>query len=152
MRKHLEKIRRDFPIVEHKTPTIKDFIVKMRILKEEADKKNKKLTRFDQQEEEEKFLRFLNRKDSVVEFIDLEVYEDLVIWGGKIDDVLFFFYRVTPEKETSTFKFKFLDGFDPLGEENIEGDEYVEEQMKLFNSVKNYYDEFSEYWRNELNI
>ncbi len=134
-----------------RSKTIKDFIVEMRKLQRESQERGAlRLTKYDQRQEEEKFLRYLNRQDIVVNFIELEVYENLVIWGGTIDDVFKFFYRVTPE--TNDFEFKFLDGFDPLGHDTDESDEYVEKQMKLFNDVKNYFEQFTEYWRSELEM
>ena len=137
-----------------KEKTVKDFINDMRrfnrnYLNENEEGINKK-TIMDQKEEEEKFLRFINRKDVVVDFINLEIKTNGVIWGGTIDDVFKFFYRVTPDKKTSTFNFKFLDGFDPLGEETDPDDEYVEKQMDLFKSVKDYYERFSNWVRTNI--
>jgi len=153
MKKNLKRINRDLlRKKETKGFSIKESIKNFRWLRE--NKGSIRLTQYDQKEEEEKFRRYIDRKDVVIDFIDLEIYQNLVIWGGTIDDVFKFFYRVTPDSRTSTFDFTFLDGFDPTGEEvELEDeDEYVEKQMDLFEKVKNYYDEFADYWRNELNM
>lgn len=153
MEKNLKRINRDL-LKKKKTNnfSIKESIKNLRWLQE--NKGSIRLTQYDQSEEEEKFKRYIDRKDVVINFIDLEIYENLVIWGGTIDDVFKFFYRVTPDSRTSTFDFTFLDGFDPTGEtvELESEDEYVEKQMDLFEKVKNYYDQFADYWRNELNM
>lgn len=154
MKNHLKKIKEDFKIHPKKEKSFKDFLNQMRILKEEHDSKTNKKSVYDQSSEEDKFMRILP-SDAVVNFEELEVYDDLVIWGGRINDDFDFFYQVTPSKKTSYFDFNFLSGFDPVGAEkegDEEGDEYVENQMELFDSVKNYYNTFSNYWRDELNI
>lgn len=153
MDKILKRINRDLVKNKRKDSfSIKESIKSFRWLQE--NKGSIKLTQYDQKEEEEKFRRYINRKDVVVDFIELEIYDNLVIWGGTIDDVFKFFYRVTPDSRTSTFDFTFLDGFDPTGDTiKLENeDEYVQKQMDLFENVKNYYDEFANYWRNELNM
>lgn len=131
---------------------IRHYLNIMRNLNEDSPTKKgeNKITRFDQDQEEEKFKSYINKDDAVIEFIDLEVYDNLVLWGGTINDNFKFFYRVTPNKDTSTFEFKYLDGFDPLGNEAEESDEYVKEQMELFNAVRNYYDKFAKYWRENM--
>lgn len=147
MKNHLRKIKEDFnpqPMVEI---PIQSFINKMRKLNEEESTPRK--TVYDEKEEQDKFLRVLP-SDVVVNFEDLEVYDNMVIWGGNINDDFEFFYKVTPNKKTSEFDFNFLSGFDPTGETVEEPDEYVEEQMLLFDAVKNYYDEFSRFWRENL--
>lgn len=131
---------------------IKNNLSKIRKLKEDKDLGDSKLTLYDQQEEEKRFKRYLRDKDAVIDFIDLEVYENLVTWGGTINNVFKFFYRVTPEYKTSNFNFRFLDGFDPKGEQAEESDEYVEKQMRMFEDVKNYFTIFSNYWRENLNM
>lgn len=151
MKNHLRKIKEDFKHQPKKEKTFKDFLNEMRRLKEEIEQSAKK-TAYDEKEEENKFLRVLP-SDVVVNFEELEIYDNLVIWGGNINDDFEFFYKVTPNAKTSGFEFNFLSGFDPTGE-NIENedevDEYVEEQMSLFDIVKNYFETFSKYWRENL--
>jgi hypothetical protein len=148
MKNHLKKIKEDFKPKSKTEKSFKDFLNEMRKLKEENESSVRK-TVFDEKEEQDKLLRILP-SDVVVNFEELEVYDDLVIWGGSINDDFEFFYKVTPNKKTSSFDFKFLSGFDPTGEQAEEPDEYVEEQMKLFDIIKNYYESFSKYWRENL--
>ena len=68
-------------------------------LKEE-DVENKK-TPYDQNMEEEKFRNFFNDMNVSIKLIDLGVYDRLVFWGGTIDGVIQFVYKVTPDEATS---------------------------------------------------
>lgn len=130
--------------------TTQHLVKHLRKLNEEYESKTSKVTRFDQEKQEERFKKYVGRDDVVYDFIDLEVYDDLVIWGGTIDDVFKFFYRVTPDKKTSSFEFKYLDDFDPLGYGEMEKDEHIERQMEIFNKVKDYYNDFANYWRENM--
>ncbi len=148
MKNHLKKISEDFKYRPKNEKSFKYFLNEMRKLKEESEASIRK-TVYDEKEEQEKFIRMLP-KDVVVNFENLEIYDDLVLFSGRINDNFNFFYRVTPDAKTSGFEFNFLDGFDPTGQEESEPDEYAEEQMELFKIVQNYYDTFSNYWRENL--
>ncbi len=160
MKNHLKKIKEDFKYQPKTEKSFKDFLIEMRNLKEKKEKEtgDSKKTIYDERKQQDRFLQILP-SDVVVEFSDddddipgLEVYDNLVIWGGRINNVFNFYYQVGPDKNTSFFDFEFLDGFDPKGESADDSNEYVEKQMDLFNRVKNYYNEFSNYWRENLNI
>ncbi len=148
MEKHLKKINKDIIPPKKTEKSFKEFLNEMRRLKEETETLSRK-TAYDEKKEQDKFIRILP-SDAVVNFEELEVYDDMVIWGGRINDDFDFFYKVTPHEKTSEFDFNFLSGFDPTGEGESEQDEYVEKQMELFDSVKNYYDTFARYWRDNL--
>lgn len=100
---------------------------------------NKK-TIYDQKYEENKFIRSFNDLNVVVKFIELEIYDDYVFWGGTINGVIQFVYKVTPNENTSGVEFNYLEGF---SSDNPENDKIIER-------VKKYYDEFYKYWKNNI--
>jgi len=129
---------------------VRDFIKITRKLNEDTDdnvdanntpKPENKVTIYDQKIEEEKFLNFINKDVNVnVKFIQLEVYENLVFWGGTIDGIIQFIYKVTPDETTSGVEFNYLDDFTP---DNPEND-------LIIKMVENYYDTFYKWWQNNI--
>ena len=103
------------------------------------DVENKK-TVFDQSMEEEKFRNFFNDMNVSIKLIDLEIYNDLVFWGGTIDGVIQFVYKVTPDESTSGIEFNYLEDFSPDNPENEE----------ITNRVESYFDTFYKYWRDNV--
>jgi len=97
---------------------------------------NKK-TVYDQQMEEEKFRNFFNDMNVNIKLIDLEVYDNLVFWGGTIDGVIQFVYKVTPDESTSGIEFNYLPDFSPDNPENEE----------ITGRIESYFDNFYKYWR-----
>lgn len=151
MKNHLKKIKEDFKYKPKKEKSFKDFLNEMRKLKEEVESENRK-TVYDEKSEQRKLLNSLP-SDVVINFEDLEIYDDRIIWGGTINNDFNFFYKVTEDGKGDEYDFNFISGFDPTGEElgdSEEADEYVEEKMEIFEKIQHYYDEFSNYWRNEL--
>ena len=106
-------------------------------LNEELENKE---TVFDQSMEEEKFRNFFNDMNVSVKFIDLEVFNNLVFWGGTVDGVIQFVYKVTPDEGTSGVEFNYLDGFSPDNPENEE----------VTGRIESYFDNFYKYWRNNV--
>lgn len=100
---------------------------------------NKK-TAYDQSMEEEKFRNFFNDMNVSIKLIDLEVYDDLVFWGGTIDGVIQFIYKVTPDESTSGVEFNYLEDFSPDNPENEE----------ITGRVESYFDTFYKYWRDNV--
>jgi len=100
---------------------------------------NKK-TVYDQSMEEEKFRNFFNDMNVSIKLIDLEVYDDLVFWGGTIDGVIQFIYKVTPDESTSGVEFNYLEDFSPDNPENEE----------ITGRVESYFDTFYKYWRDNV--
>lgn len=103
------------------------------------DTENKK-TVYDQSMEEEKFRNFFNDMNVSIKLIDLEVYDDLVFWGGTIDGVIQFVYKVTPDESTSGVEFNYLEDFSPDNPENEE----------ITGRVESYFDTFYKYWRDNV--
>ncbi len=99
-----------------------------------------KETMFDQSMEEEKFRNFFNDMNVSIKFIDLEVFDNLVFWGGTINGIIQFVYKVTPEEDSSGVEFNYLEDFSP---DNPENDEIV-------GRVESYFDNFYKFW--ETNV
>lgn len=103
------------------------------------DTENKE-TVYDQSMEEEKFRNFFNDMNVSIKLIDLEVYENLVFWGGTIDGVIQFVYKVTLDESTSGVEFNYLEDFSPDNPENEE----------ITGRVESYFDTFYKYWRDNV--
>lgn len=124
---------------EGKDLNMRDMLKLTRSLNEIDTKLNKK-TVYDQNAEEEKIRNFFNDLNVSIKMIDLEIYDNLVFWGGTIDGVIQFVYKVTPDDSNSGVEFNYLKDFSP---DNPENDEIV-------NRVESYYDTFYKYWRNNI--
>ncbi|MFA5207101.1 MAG: hypothetical protein WC428_00225 [Candidatus Paceibacterota bacterium] len=97
---------------------------------------NKK-TDQDQANEEQKFKdTFPTGYDINVDFIELEVTDKYVFWGGTINGLIQFVYKVTPDENTSGVEFNYLEGYN---EDDPKNDEIIKR-------VESYYDKFYEYW------
>lgn len=123
---------------KEKNISTQDLIRKMRKVNEE-DRINRK-TAQDQQREEENFRKNLEDLNVVVEFEDLEVYDDFIFWGGTIDGIIQFTYKVTPDEKTSGIEFNYLEDFSV---DNPDNEEIVER-------IQSYYDQFYKYWRDNI--
>jgi len=106
-------------------------------LKEEVENKE---TIYDQSMEEEKFRNFFNDMNVSIKLIDLEIYDNLVFWGGTIDGVIQFIYKVTPDESTSGVEFNYLEDFSPDNPENEE----------ITGRIESYFDTFYKYWRDNV--
>lgn len=127
--------------VNKKSPTTQSLVKKMRIINEqEGQERQDRKTVYDQTREERNFRNNIDDLNVTVEFIPLEVYDDFVFWGGTIDGVIQFAYKVTPDEETSGVEFNYLEDFNP---ENPDNEEIIER-------IENYYDQFYKYWRNNV--
>jgi len=109
---------------------------KVRINEEPENKK----TSSDQSIEEEKFRNFFNDMNVSIKLIDLGVYDNLIFWGGTIDGVIQFVYKVTPDESTSGVEFNYLEDFSPDNPENEE----------ITGRVESYFDNFYRYWRDNV--
>lgn len=103
------------------------------------DSENKE-TVYDQSIEEEKFRNFFNDMNVSIKLIELEVYDNLVFWGGTIDGVIQFIYKVTPDESTSGVEFNYLPDFSPDNPENEE----------ITGRIESYFDTFYKYWRDNV--
>lgn len=122
-----------------KDMNMRDLLKITRKLNEKEKSSNKK-TMYDQPQEEQKFLNNFKDMNVNVKFIDLEVYDDLVFWGGTIDGMIQFVYKVTPNENTSGVEFNYLEDFSPDNPDNEE----------IVNRVEGYYDSFYKYWQNNV--
>jgi len=125
--------------------SMKDMLKITRKLNEEIDPEDaqkavNKETVYDQPMEEKKFLNFFNDINVSVKFIDLEVNNNLVFWGGTVNGIIQFIYKVTPDEATSGVEFNYLDDFSP---DNPDNDMIVK-------MIESYYDTFYKYWRNNM--
>lgn len=105
----------------------------------EEDVENKKTT-YDQSIEEEKFRNFFNDMNVSIKLIELGVYNNLIFWGGTIDGIIQFIYKVTPDETTSGVEFNYLDDFSP---DNPENDEIV-------GRIESYFDNFYKFWESNV--
>lgn len=118
-----------------------DMLKITRKLNENAENKAvNKETVYDQSREEQKFLDNFRDLNVNVRFIDLEVYENFVFWGGTIDGIIQFSYAVTPNESTSQKEINYLEDFSPDNPKNTE----------IVKRIESYYDTFYKYWQNNL--
>lgn len=122
---------------EVKEVTMRDMLKITRRLNE-VD--GNKATAYDQPNEEKKLLNNFKDINVNIRFIDLEVNDDYVFWGGTVDGIIQFIYKVTPEDATSGVEFNYLDDFSPDNPENED----------IINRIKGYYDSFYKYWQSNL--
>ena len=131
-----------------KTPkkdlTMRDMFKITRKLNEDVEDKEEnvenKKTVYDQGMEEEKFMNFFRDMNVNVNFIELEIKDNLVFWGGTVDGIIQFIYKVTPDESTSGVEFNYLEDFSP---DNPENDVIIKK-------IESYYDSFYKYWRNNI--
>lgn len=124
--------------VEKKEMSMRDMLGKMRKLNEDA--KNNLATKIDIDREQHKMSEYFDNNNVTIEFEDLKVYPNGVIFGGDIDGQIQFVYKVTPEEKTSGIEVNYLDDFDPQDPENEE----------VVMKIESYYDIFYKYWRDQL--
>jgi hypothetical protein len=123
-----------------------DFVKKMRTSKiineifENIEQNTNKKTIYDQNREEQKFRQYFDDLNVTVEFIELKVFDDKVFWGGTVDGMIQFVYKVTPDEKSSGVEFNYLEDFSPDIPEN---DEVVKR-------IEAYYNSFYKYWRDNI--
>ena len=125
---------------------MRDMLKITRKLNEDANsnevrnKAQNKETVFDQSIEEQKMVNFFKDLNVNIKFIDLEVYDSLVFFGGIVDGIIKFAYSVTPDNETSNVEYDYSEDFSP---DNPENDEIIKR-------LDAYYEIFSKYWQNNM--
>lgn len=103
----------------------------------DQEKPVNKKTAQDQANEEQKFKdSFPTGYDINVDFIELEVTDKYVFWGGTVNGLIQFVYKVTPDENTSGVEFNYLEGYN---EDDPKNDEIIKR-------LESYYDSFYEYW------
>lgn len=127
-------------------PSVRDMLKITRSIKLNEEEKEvvsdrvNKATSADQNKEEEKFLNHFSDLNVTVDFIPLEVYDDIVFWGGTIDGAVQFLYKITPFEKTSGIEFNYLEDFSVDNPDNEE----------IIDRIESYYDSFYKYWRDNL--
>jgi len=109
-------------------------------VEEQQDPNKNKKTVYDQANEEEKFRNYFNDMNVDIKFVDLDVYDNLIFWGGTIDGVIQFVYKVTPDEKSSGIEFNYLPDFTA---DNPDND-------LIIKKIESYYDTFYKYWRNNV--
>jgi len=137
-------IKENKPDVPRKDVNVRDMLKITRDIHEgvvnlKEDVQDKE-TVYDQSIEEEKFRNFFNDMNVSIKFIDLEVFDDFIFWGGTIDGVIQFVYKVTPDEDTSGVEFNYLEDFSPDNPENEE----------ITGRIESYFDNFYKYWRDNV--
>jgi hypothetical protein len=136
------------PIIESNTDkknkhlTMRDMLKITRNLNEDVNEKKRenKKTVFDQTNEEQKFRNYFDDLNVNVKFVELEVYDDFIFWGGTINGIIQFVYKVTPQEATSGVEFNYLEDFTPDNPEN----------EKIIEKIEDYYNIFYKYWRDNV--
>lgn len=130
-------------IKDNKVPKTKtqDLVKHMRnIILENEEKINNVETVYDQEFEKEKLLNYFKDLNVNFKFVDLEVFENLVYWGGIVDGVIKFAFTVTADEENSGVIFDYTDEFSPDNPENEE----------IVNRLELYYEVFYKYWQENV--
>lgn len=123
-----------------KSLSMRDMLKITRSLNEDITQINK-ATHFDQETEENKFRNYFSDLNVVINMIPLEVKDNFVFWGGTINGMVQFVYKVTPNSGKSGVEFNYLDNFVVDNPDNQE----------IIKRVESYYDVFFKYW-NENNF
>lgn len=158
MRKYLAYMRNGTPITESKKVeevkkdmTMRDMLGKMRKIKgiKEPVKGVKSLnedvqpnmsTTIDKKDEEQKMSHYFDQNNVTIEYNELNVYSNGVMFSGTIDNQIQFVYKVTPQEESSGVEINYLDDFDAQDPENED----------VVNKIEDYYNIFYKYWRDQL--
>lgn len=124
--------------------SVRDMLKITRSLNEEIEGEEKNIENkknvYDQGIEEEKLTNFFDGMNVNIKFENLQVFDNLVFWGGTVDGVIQFVYKVTPNEKTSGVEFNYLEDFSP---DNPENDEIIKK-------LTSYYDIFYKYWSNNM--
>lgn len=149
MRVFMKRVRENNFVGENKAEpkknlSMRDMLKITRKLNEQVEgeekKPSNKKTVYDQSREEENLRGFFNDMNVNIKFIDLEVYDNLIFWGGTVDGVIQFVYKVTNDETTSGVEFNYLEDFSADNPENEE----------IVGRIESYYDTFFKYWRNNM--
>lgn len=123
-----------------KNLNMRDMLKITRNLNENVEEKKNMKTVYDQSIEEQKMLNYFKDMNVNIRFIDLEIYDDLVFWGGVVDGIIKFVFTVTPDESTSNVEFDYSEDFSP---DNPEND-------LIIKKLEDYYNLFYKYWRNNM--
>jgi len=128
-------------VTQSKSLNLRDMLKITRKLHEENEARSSNMKNvYDQPAEEQKFLNYFKDIPVNVKFIDLEVTDNLVFWGGTVDGIIQFVFKVSPDEATSGVEFNYLEDFSP---DNPENDEIIKR-------IEAYYQTFYKYWQNNM--
>lgn len=120
---------------------VRDMLKITRRIHEEGEAKAANMkTVYDQGTEEQKMLNYFKDLPVNIKFIPLEINENSVFWGGTIDGIIQFTFKVTSDESSSNVEFNYLEDFSP---DNPDNDEIIKR-------VEAYYQIFYKYWQNNM--
>ena len=90
--------------------------------------------------EEDKMSHYFDQNNVTIEYNELDVYGNGVMFSGTIDNQIQFVYKVTPQEESSGVEINYLVDFNAQDKENEE----------VVNKIEDYYNIFYKYWRDQL--
>lgn len=147
MRTLISRMRKGYVANESKATSNKDLTVRdmlkiTRKLNEDVNNNTPvdKKTAYDQKNEENKMLEYFKDMNVNIRFIPLEIYDNFVFWGGTVDGMIQFVFKVTPDENSSNVEFNYLDDYSV---DNPENDEIVKR-------LEAYYDIFAKYWQQNM--
>lgn len=117
-----------------------DSIFKANLTKIRENQKEDLKTIYDQPNEEQKFRSIFDDLNVIIDFIPLEIQDDYIFWGGTVDNMIQFTYKITPNETTSGISFNYTDDFSADDPDNQE----------IVKRIENYYDSFFDYWRDNI--
>lgn len=113
-----------------------DSIKKMRMLNEVSNR----ALEIDQKREEKNFNNYFSDLGVITDFIELEVYPNGIFWGGTIDGVIQYVYKVALNEKDSGYEIYYLDDFNKDNPDNQE----ISKRIEL------YFSDFFKFWRDNL--
>lgn len=127
-----------------KNLSMRDMLKITRNINEQVDQMRNVKNSEDQGREEQKLRNHFKSKNMSpnIKFIDLDLYDRLVFWGGTIDGIIQFVYKITPDETKNGAEFNYLEDFSP---DNPKNDEIIK-------IIDEYYEIFKESWKNDGRI
>ena len=180
MRRYLAIMHGKEPVKSAKEPveetkkdmTMRDMLGKMRKIKDKPllnlneDVQNDLTTNIDRKNEEQKIDNYFEEPNVTIKVVHFKVKNNGVILTATVDGQIEFAYTVTPEEETSGIELNYLKGGedvidfetgkvvkDPLTGETKKTKGFNPqdpENEDVVKKIKNYYDIFYKYWRDQL--
>jgi hypothetical protein len=93
-------------------------------------------TPFDQKNEEKKTIDFFDDDNLVFDFEELKIYDNGVWWGGTINNVIEWVFKVSTDEK--------LNGLDINEMKGVDAN--VEKNQEIIKKLEAHYETFSNYW------
>lgn len=120
--------------------SIQEWVKEFRMLneQEEPEKQDRvdKETPYDEKNMEDWFNDVFRDLDVIVKFDDLKVYNDLIFWGGTINGIIQFVFKVTENPDINGIELNYTDDVDIQNPKNNE----------IIERLEQFYKDFSKYW------